>query len=173
MWRGRNWPWHVRSWTARPSRQREDVSDRTGRVCLCQPRVIRITISGPGHQASFFPLSREQHDPRHRGINRQRIQGSRTFRLASSSHVAIPNTVIYLFRKFVIIGIYPRRQALDAVFNVFPFILPQHSGRATFSFIFATLRCLSAVRALPQRGSLSNDFRRKRRDSDGRGELGC
>lgn len=37
MWRGRNWPWHVRSWTARPSRQREDGSDREPSMSVPAP----------------------------------------------------------------------------------------------------------------------------------------
>lgn len=38
MWRGGNWPWHVRSWT----------EGRMARVCPRQPRVIiRITSDGP------------------------------------------------------------------------------------------------------------------------------
>lgn len=108
MWRGRNWPWHVRSWTARPSRQREDVSDRTGRVCLCQPRVIRITVSANLRTwpPSLFlprdsPLSHVNNTirackPSPPGINKQRIdRGITRPRIEDISNHHEPSTLQY------------------------------------------------------------------------------
>lgn len=57
MWRGRNWPWHVRSWTARPSRQREDGSDREPSMSVPAPSYSHNRLLQP--PTSHQPVSSE------------------------------------------------------------------------------------------------------------------